>query len=69
MNTTKLVDYSYPTSTNATKYGFGKTGCYTVSVAKGSAPGKAVKAFADKASALAFAETLPMPFHRFQSLA
>jgi len=64
---TKLVDYSYPTSPNASKHGFGKTGCYTVSVARGHAPGKAIKAFATKPDALAFASTLPMPFHRFQT--
>jgi len=64
---TKLVDYSYPTSPNATKHGFGKVGCYTVSIAKGHAPGKDAKAFPTKEEAMTFAESLPMPFHRFQT--
>ena len=64
---TKLVDYSYPTSPNAKKHGFGSVGCYTVSVATGHAPARAVQAFADKNAAFAFARTLPMPFHKFQT--
>ncbi|MGZ8432796.1 MAG: hypothetical protein ACXWYM_00430 [Candidatus Binatia bacterium] len=28
----KSVAWAYPSSTNATKYGFGKTGCYVVEV-------------------------------------
>ena len=64
---TKLVDYSYPTSANAKKHGFSTVGCYTVSVATGHAPARAVRAFADKTAALAFARTLPMPFHKFQT--
>ncbi len=63
---TKLVDYSYPTSPNAKKFGFVKIGCYTVSIATGNAVAKEQKAFATKAEAMTFAETLPMPFHRFQ---
>lgn len=34
---TKSIAYSYPTSPNATKYGF-KGGCYTVEIHNGSKP-------------------------------
>lgn len=32
----KSVSYSYPSSTNATQLGRGKTGCWSISVAKGA---------------------------------
>ena len=34
---TKTVEYSYPTSPNAEKFGFGETGCWTVEILE---PGK-----------------------------
>ncbi len=60
------VDWSYPTSINAKKFGHHE-GCWTVNVCE---PGKdhlrrdcyetnAVKAFTDKGAAIAFADTLP----------
>ena len=62
--TTKRVDYSYPTSTNATRFGFGKTGCYTVETVKHPQPPKAVAGFSTLDEARAHAETLPCPWDR-----
>lgn len=56
---TKRVDYAYPTSSYATKFGFYNTGCYVVEVCVGIRPGKAVAAFATLTEARAHADTLP----------
>lgn len=57
----KSIEYSYPTSTNAKKFGFYNDGCYTVELhdaVRQSTP-KAIKGFKTKAEAAIFAETLP----------
>ncbi len=57
----KCVDYSYPTSTNAVRFGFHK-GCWTVNLTTFSETcgnTKAVAGFATFAEARAHAETLP----------
>lgn len=61
----KQVEYSYPTSTNAKKFGFYNDGCYTVELYDSlyiSTP-KALTAFKTKEEAVAFAETLPNEWH------
>ena len=63
METFKTVSYSYPTSPNAKKYGFYKTGCYTVETITDEKPPKSLAAFATKKEAVAFAETLKYRFH------
>lgn len=59
----KTVEYSYPTSPNATKFGFGKTGCYCVKTIKENNPGVAVAAFATEQEAKKHAEALPFEWH------
>lgn len=54
----KTVEFSYPTSPNAVKFGFGKVGCWTVETAEDSNPPKAVKGFSLRDDALAYAESL-----------
>ncbi len=63
---TKRVEYSYFSSPNATRFGFARTGCYTVELIPQNPvrPGKAVAGFADLESARAHAETLPEPWDR-----
>lgn len=55
----KAVAYAYPTSENATQFGFGKTGCYVVetSTNKDRIP-NAIAGFATSPEAFAFADTL-----------
>jgi hypothetical protein len=62
MTETKQLDWSYPTSGNASRLGFAATGCWTVSVSRDGAPADAVKGFASRDEAIAFARSLPMPF-------
>lgn len=58
-HTVKAVDWSYPTSTNAKKFGFHDQGCYTVSIGARSEPLKAIAGYADRAEAIKHAESLP----------
>ncbi len=47
MTTTKKIEWACPTSSNAVKFGFGKTGCYTVEFKEAkNKPAKAVAGFA-----------------------
>ncbi len=58
-HTTKCVDWSYPSSPNAVKAGFGSTGCWTVSTTcKGETP-KAVASFPERVEAITYAQSLP----------
>ncbi len=57
--TRKEIGYAYPTSPDACDFGFKNTGCYTVALVERGAPPKTLKAFADKASAKTYAETVP----------
>lgn len=60
----KTVEYAYPTSSNATRLGFGKTGCWCVELAnRGNArPQHAVTGHANKEQAIKTAQALPHPW-------
>jgi hypothetical protein len=62
---TKLVEYAYPTSTTATKAGYGKTGCWFVALYKcdGHKRIKILEYFTDKEAATIYADLLPNPYH------
>lgn len=64
----KQVAYSYPSSPNAEKFGFGKTGCYTVSLVALSPvrkPPVSVIGLASLESAKAYANTMPEPWDKY----
>lgn len=62
--TDKLVEYAYPSSTTATKYGFADKGCWFVSLYEATSwERKILQAFATKAEAYAYAEGLPNSWH------
>lgn len=58
---TKSVSYAYPSSVNAAILGFSRTGCYAVCRSFGDDVPEAIKGFATKAEAVAFAESMPEP--------
>ncbi len=62
---TKRIEYSYPTSPNADRFGF-KSGCYTVEMGECPQlkPFKAIAGFATLNEAKQFAVRLPEPFDR-----
>jgi hypothetical protein len=60
----KSVEYSYPTSDNAKRFGFYQTGCYTVEI-KTLTRSKAVAGFAKIEEAKAYAEKLPGEWSTF----
>lgn len=60
METKILIEWSYPTSPNAQKFGF-KKGCYTVSSVKGNNPPKELIAFATKQEAENWVSKLQFP--------
>jgi hypothetical protein len=62
---TKSVDYAYPSSTTAGKYGFGRTGCYAVYERKGNQPPRSLAAFSTLDEARQYAETLTHPWDRY----
>jgi len=62
---TKQIAYAYPSSPDATHFGFAKTGCYTVGIAEDSNPAKSLKAFASWQEAADYANTLPEDFNRW----
>lgn len=49
------VDWSYPTSDNASKFGFYRTGCWTVSKRCNPKPPQALAGFASREDALQYA--------------
>lgn len=57
----KQIDWSYPTSGNAERFGFAK-GCWTVQVSTDHRPPVAFAGFGTEAEAVTFARSLPMPF-------
>lgn len=66
MTILKTVEYSYPSSTNATRFGFGDKGCYTVEEIKQTDKGSktvAIAAYLTKPEAVKHAETLPHQWH------
>ena len=60
MKTVKCVDYSYPTSTNASRFKLPK-GCYTVNLTTigPKCTTHAMAAFPTKDEAIAYAESMP----------
>ena len=71
---TKSVQWSYPSSPNAVKFGFAKTGCYSVEVKKmKTTPGRIdveweeLRGFSNKAAAVCFAETLPYEWDKYSA--
>ena len=54
----KSVEFSYPTSSNAKKMGFNKTGCWTVETRESGKAGKAIKGFLTREEAISHAETM-----------
>lgn len=62
----KLVEYAYPSSTHATKQGFGKTGCWFVSLypsVESCIGGNPIFHAASKEEAVKHAESLPNPYN------
>lgn len=59
----KTIEYSYPSSTNAVKNGYGSTGCYCVELVDEKHKSKVVAAYPTKIEAIAHAETLPNEWH------
>lgn len=62
---TKRIEWSYPSSGNATRFGLANYGCYTVETVAGNEPPSAVAGFLTLAEARAHAETLPFPWDRY----
>lgn len=62
-NDAKGVDYSYPSSTNAQRFGFAKQGCWTVSLHSPDHTPIALAAFPTEAMAYDFANQHPAPWH------
>ena len=63
-----LVEYAYPSSKTAARYGFSATGCYTVVLCPDSGfdNWRNVSAHSTRAEALQYAETLDLPTHPAQ---
>lgn len=62
----KLIEYAYPSSTTATKEGYGKTGCWFVGLYREETSClriKVLKSFAAKEDAEKYAESLPLPYN------
>ena len=61
----KAIGWSYPSSPNAVRFGFSRTGCYSVNRLHGSDRPKSLAGFATWAEAKAFADTLDGEYSRF----
>jgi hypothetical protein len=61
----KEVCYAYPTSQYASKFGFGKTGCYVVATSRSIGVFRAVAGFITRDEAKAFADTIPCAYSRY----
>lgn len=63
---TKTVNFSYPTSPNAQRFGFNKTGCFTVELTdpKGIVYPEPLRAFATWDEAVNDAKTMPNAWDR-----
>ena len=63
----KLIEYAYPTSTTATKAGYGETGCWFIrlypTVSACLTTEKPIYFTADKQAAIDHAESLPNPYN------
>lgn len=66
---TKSIDWSYPTSINAERFGFAGFGCFTVSLnvptARGSATAEAVAGFDNRRQAVDHARGLSEPWAQY----
>lgn len=61
---TKRIEYAYPTSPAAEQYGYGKIGCYTISIIhRPGAIGVMVDAYPTYAEAKQVADSYPMPYN------
>lgn len=60
MNKYKLIEWSYPSSPNADRFGF-KDGCWTVEIVTGGLP-RAISGHANRLEALAIAQKMPLPW-------
>lgn len=67
MNSYKLVEFSYPSSPNAAKFGFAKTGCYTLHTASPTAGHKTVAGFATLREAKLAGSDVALPWHQAMS--
>ena len=62
----KLIEYAYPSSKTATKNGYGKTGCWFVTLYKSDTSldkTDNLAYFGDKSEAIKYAESLPIPYN------
>ena len=59
----KYIDWSYPTSTNAERFGFSDIGCWTILVGPRAEFQAAVSGYATIEEAQAAAEALPHDWH------
>lgn len=68
---TKQVGFAYPTSPDAVKFGFAKSGCYSVSLGGTDplTPPKSIAAFLTKREAFEYANKMPEPFGRYSIVA
>lgn len=66
MTTTKQVEWSYPTSTNAARFGFNRVGCWTLSlIVYEAASGHTITAVLgteSKETAMSAASEMPFPW-------
>lgn len=60
---TKLVQFAYPSSDHAARFGFAKLGCYVVETQEATEAPQAVAGYYNKAEAIKHAETLPEPWN------
>ncbi len=63
----KLIEYAYPSSTTATKAGYGKTGCWFVALYASVTSWNKVKTlgyFAQQHEAKTYADNLPNEYHQ-----
>jgi len=59
---TKSVEWSYPTSPNAVRFGF-KNGCWTVQICTGTGEPRSIAAFITKAEAIAHAQQIKLDWN------
>ncbi len=63
MKTYKIVEYSYPSSPNACRFGFSKVGCFTLLTADETNGHKTQVAFATLTEAKSAGEAYKHPWH------
>ena len=63
---TKRIEYAYPTSQLAEQYGYGRKGCYTISlVHRPGAVGVVIDAYPTYEAARAAADKIPMAYNAY----